>query len=328
MGARAMHGVGPVRFGVDGATKFHHSLRVFGWVLRDGDALADVSLVGAGVVGARCHVGLGSAAGDGAGFVLQVLMTEDRFPNAAVLRFTTRTGHVTTGLLAALIADYPQRLGSVAMEQRFFAEANRDPAARILDIGGRAHSSTGNRQFFPDRAITVFDFIAHPSVDAVGDAHILSHYFPPAHFDVVISIAVFEHILMPWTVAVQMNAVMKPGAIALVSTIQTIGLHDTPWDFWRFSDTAWDALFNPRTGFEIVERVMDDPQHILPVMYQPYLQHAEFQFGCARSTVWIRKTGPSHLSWDVTAAEITPSHYPGGTTLPEHQRRKVGRRRK
>jgi hypothetical protein len=29
-----------------------------------------------------------------------------------------------------------------------------------------------------------------------------------------------------------------------------------PWDFWRFSGDAWHALFNEKTGFRVVDKVL------------------------------------------------------------------------
>jgi len=30
-------------------------------------------------------------------------------------------------------------------------------------------------------------------------------------------------------------------------------MHETPWDFWRFSDTSWNSLFNCYTGFRVLD---------------------------------------------------------------------------
>ena len=115
---------------------------------------------------------------------------------------------------------------------------------------------------------------------------------------------------MPWAVIAQINRVLKPGGIGLVSTHQTLGLHEMPWDFWRFSDTSWDALFNRLTGFEIVERAMDFEQHILPFIYRPSKKEAEKSAGFEGSSVWVRKIGPCKLRWDATPADILDTMYP------------------
>ena len=94
----------------------------------------------------------------------------------------------------------------------------------------------------------------------VADAHQLSSVLPASYFDAVTSTAVFEHLVMPWKVAIEMNRVMKVGAWAFIYTHQTIGMHDLPWDYFRFSDNAWKGIFNRHTGFEIIGTELSRPQ--------------------------------------------------------------------
>ena len=54
---------------------------------------------------------------------------------------------------------------------------------------------------------------AGPNVDVIGDAHHLSRFLN-GHFDFVFFIAVFEHPLIPWKVAIEMNKVMTKGGLA------------------------------------------------------------------------------------------------------------------
>ncbi|HME78232.1 MAG TPA: class I SAM-dependent methyltransferase [Mycobacterium sp.] len=70
------------------------------------------------------------------------------------------------------------------------------PGARILDIGGRARSGVDRRGEYPGCDLIVFDRVADPTVDVVGDAHALSSHFPAESFDFIVSIAVFEHLLI------------------------------------------------------------------------------------------------------------------------------------
>jgi hypothetical protein len=121
---------------------------------------------------------------------------------------------------------------------------------------------------------------------------------------------------MPWAVIPQINRVLKPGGWVLVSTHQTLGLHDVPFDFWRFSETAWDALFNPFTGFEIVERLHESPQFVVPMIYAPNKAHAERSVGFEGSAVLARKIGPCQMAWPLTAADLDRAGYPAGTEKP------------
>jgi hypothetical protein len=78
------------------------------------------------------------------------------------------------------------------------------------------------------------------------------------------SLSVFEHLAMPWKVAVEMAKVMAPGAVAYIQTHQTYPIHDAPWDYWRMSKDAWPALFNRSTGFEILDIGEAEPAFIVP----------------------------------------------------------------
>jgi SAM-dependent methyltransferase len=193
---------------------------------------------------------------------------------------------------------------------RAAAAGGRRP--RLLDIGGRARSGNRNVDHFPEADATIFDIVPGEGVDVVGDAHELSRHFPPDSFDFAVSVSVFEHLLMPWKVAVEMSRVLKPGGIALIHTHQAEAMHDMPWDFWRFSDTAWQALFNPRTGFEIVKVDISRRMHLVPAVIIEPVGDNENAFGFQCSTVMARKTGPATVDWPVPLAEVVRTSYPRG----------------
>jgi hypothetical protein len=129
---------------------------------------------------------------------------------------------------------------------------------RLLDLGGRARSGVRDHDMTEGCDVTVFDLLAAPEVDVVGDAHAMSKHLPAGAFDFVHCVSLFEHLLMPWKVAVEMNRVMTTGGVALIHTHQSTGMHDLPWDFHRFSDTAWHGLSNAYTGFEVIEASMSN----------------------------------------------------------------------
>ena len=103
---------------------------------------------------------------------------------------------------------------------------------------------------------------------------------------------------------------MNIGGYALVHTHQTIGMHDLPWDYYRFSDSAWRGIFNKYTGFEIVETELNDLMHIIPFFYSDRYCQAESSAGFETSTVLIRKVSEPRLEWNVSAKEIVEDIYP------------------
>lgn len=199
-----------------------------------------------------------------------------------------------------------------AAVQHFASAQGRRPA--LLDVGGRARSGIQRSEEYPGCDVTVFDIVADPGVEVVGDAHALSAHFPSEHFDFAMSIAVFEHLLMPWKVAVELNRVLRPGALAYVHSHQSQPMHDMPWDFFRFSDMAWHAMFNRRTGFEVLAAEMSMPLHMVQRIYPDYPANAEQALGFRSSEVLVRKIGPAEVDWTVNLTEVIDSMYPTDTT--------------
>jgi Methyltransferase domain len=305
-------------FMVDAVTKFYNTIRVFGWFHHPEDKLAAIALVNdaqlacVSAVGIE-HGGVEASHGPNKGFSLQVLRPEEGFNEEAELEFTTDSGWTTRVLLQDLCKERMNVHPTLDMMRRFVDTMNAQPGARVIDIGGRARSRIDRSALFTTAECVVLDILPGENVDVVGDAHDMARLFPPEHFDGVYSVSVFEHLLMPWAVVGQMNRMLKPGGLGMIFSHQTLGLHDAPWDFWRFSDTSWDALFNARTGFEIVERAMDFEQHILPFIWRANKAFDERVVGFEGSAVLIRKTGPCTLAWPVTPDEITSTMYPAGT---------------
>lgn len=180
----------------------------------------------------------------------------------------------------------------------------------VLDLGGRDRSRNAQKDLFGDAKCTVFDIVPGDNVDVVGDAHRLSKHFSRGKFDFVYCISVFEHLLMPWKVVIEMNKVMKKGGRALISTHQTVGVHDLPWDFWRFTIWSWEALFNRFTGFKIVDREMDMEQFVIPFVFRPGKEDAEKSAGYEASVVLVEKTGPALVRWWVPLRKILATSYP------------------
>ena len=112
--------------------------------------------------------------------------------------------------------------------------------------------------------------------------------------------------------AVEINKILRIGGIGLIFTHQTIGMHDLPWDFFRFSDNAWHALFNEATGFRIIDKCLDYTQFVLPSIIRNDKIDAEKAAGFEGSVVLFEKTGECNLSWDVEMNQIINTMYPSG----------------
>jgi len=192
----------------------------------------------------------------------------------------------------------------------FFEEVNGLDRPRILELGSR---NISHKNMFNSYSEYVgFDINAGPHVDKVGDAHRLSDYFPPAHFDVVYAIAVFEHLAMPWKVVQEINKVLKEGGLLFIFTHHTFPLHAEPWDFWRFSKSAFSTLLNAQTGFEIIDSALGWPCLILPLENAVSLKETHKHLSFMGITVLAKKKGDSDssLNWKIEMKNTVEDSYP------------------
>ena len=93
-------------------------------------------------------------------------------------------------------------------------------------------------------------------------------------------------------------------------THQSFPMHDTPWDYWRFSDQAWRGLFNRHTGFEVVETALGEPVFMAAELLTHVTRGFEGAPSFIGSAVICRKIGETSLSWPVDVADVVASEYP------------------
>lgn len=115
-----------------------------------------------------------------------------------------------------------------------FIQLVNDNHLKVLEIGSRIVSpgSRSKRELFPEAASYIgFDYYPDDNTDVVGDAHRLSQYFKHHRFDAIFSLSVFEHLAMPWVVAMEINKLLEIGGITFHGTHFAWPLHEKPWDF-------------------------------------------------------------------------------------------------
>jgi hypothetical protein len=304
---------GDCSFMIDAATVFFDYFRIEGWFHCCSDTLGEVELGSAAASGVISRIGLPhpgveNALGPNKGFCIQALAA--RTPDMEIV-FHTQGGRIIRARVLDLCDERKRGFEGRALLHRFIDLVKGFGDAKLLDIGGRARSGVDNSKMFDNADCTILDILPGDNVDVVGDAHAMSTLFPPDAFDAIFSSSVFEHLLMPWVVASEMSAVLRVGGIGYISTHQTLGMHDRPWDFWRFSDTAWDALFNPFTGFEIIARALENPQYITPHFWSPEGEQLERAVGYVGSAVLVRKVSEAQGRWpQVELGSVIRTAYP------------------
>lgn len=199
-----------------------------------------------------------------------------------------------------------------------FIELVNQNHLRVLEIGSRIVSpgSRSKRELFPEAAsYTGFDYYPDDNTDVVGDAHRLSQYFKHQRFDAIFSLSVFEHLAMPWLVAMEINKLLEIGGITFHGTHFAWPLHEKPWDFWRFSDEGLKVLFSPPMGFEVKKSGLFSPLRLHLDQILPGQEPLATQAGFGGVSILAKKVAeihPNKFNWDVKIDDVlgTSSHYP------------------
>jgi hypothetical protein len=196
------------------------------------------------------------------------------------------------------------------MVDAFRAEVAQKPDPSLLEIGSRARSGNAYRVWFPEKLDYVgMDVHAGPNVDVVGDAHNLSRCVN-RRFDFMFSISTFEHLLMPWKVALEMNRALNDGGKALIISHGSFPLHEEPWDFFRFSKESWHGIFNVHTGFRVVDAQYQYPASIVPLYNNDSnLDRMSLSLTYLLSGCVVEKTGPPQVAWEADASAVYNMSY-------------------
>ncbi len=184
----------------------------------------------------------------------------------------------------------------------------------VVEIGARNFTGVTRRHLFPSAERYVgFDIYSGEGVDVVGDVHQLSNYFPPNSIDAILSVSVFEHLVFPWKVVLEINRVLKPGGYVFVATHATWPPHELPWDFWRYPVAGLTNLFIRETGFEIISATEGLPCKLYSLVTDPPTR-ALYKFNLNMGVTAIAKKisdyDSTRLRWDVDVSQAVSSRYP------------------
>lgn len=94
-----------------------------------------------------------------------------------------------------------------------------------------------------------FDVAPGPAVDVTGDMHALP--FEDNYFEQILSTEVLEHSYDPCKAVDELRRVLKPGGKLILTTRFVYPLHDTPHDFFRFTEFGLKHIFRREAGWKL-----------------------------------------------------------------------------
>ncbi len=123
---------------------------------------------------------------------------------------------------------------------------------RVLDIGC---GTKPYRRLFP-AAVPYFGTETNRTFTPGSEADVTAFGealpFRTGAFDAVLCTEVLEHVPEPSAFLGEVRRVIAPGGALLLTTPQTWGLHEEPYDFYRYTKYGLQYLFG-KAGFEVVD---------------------------------------------------------------------------
>lgn len=131
---------------------------------------------------------------------------------------------------------------------RFVAEAASalSVADPVVEVGSRpavGQEDLTIRQLFENRQFVGCDIQRGPGVDRVEDTHALS--FPDESVSTFIAVDTLEHVADPIRAMEEAWRVLRPGGVALITSVMFFPIHAHPWDYWRFTPEGFARLLQP-----------------------------------------------------------------------------------
>jgi len=108
------------------------------------------------------------------------------------------------------------------------------------------------RSFFPGKEYVGVDMREGPGVDMILNLHHID--LPSESVGTVLMLDTLEHVEYPRKAIRNVERILKPEGILIISSVMNFPIHEFPYDYWRFTPEAFKSLFRP-FNFSFVESV-------------------------------------------------------------------------
>ncbi|MBN2755467.1 MAG: methyltransferase domain-containing protein [Candidatus Goldbacteria bacterium] len=141
----------------------------------------------------------------------------------------------------------------------------------VLEVGTKQAipgKTSMHREWFPNaKGHYGTDFQEGVDVDITADLHELSKALKrqskiPKKFDVIISCAVFEHVLNPFVAVSECAKSLNPGGLMYVTVPNCFPIHEFPNDYWRFTIESLSYLMR-QAGLIVLDAAYTSPTQIM-----------------------------------------------------------------
>ncbi len=103
------------------------------------------------------------------------------------------------------------------------------------------------RPLFPGKPYVGCDMRPGPGVDRVLDLHQID--LADGQAGTVFMLDTLEHVEYPHRAIAEIDRILKPGGMLVMTSVMCFPIHDFPFDYWRFTPEAFRSLLK---GFESV----------------------------------------------------------------------------
>ncbi|MCW2238070.1 class I SAM-dependent methyltransferase [Azospirillum canadense] len=137
------------------------------------------------------------------------------------------------------------------------------------------------------------DIQAGIDVSVVADVHRLTDKVAVNSFDIVMTCSGFEHFKFPYKAAHEIMKCLKVGGLVFIQTHQTFSLHGYPYDYFRFSTNALEALFPKSMGMNVKGSWYKYPAQIHQESHPDFKNYPAWLNSC----VWAIKEFDTPSEW-------------------------------
>jgi SAM-dependent methyltransferase len=99
------------------------------------------------------------------------------------------------------------------------------------------------RDFFPGKTFVGCDLRPGPGVDELQDLHALS--LPDGSVGTALLFDTIEHVREPWRALKELERVLAPGGVVLMTSVWYFPVHAFPDDYFRFTASGFRSLLQP-----------------------------------------------------------------------------------